>query len=107
MAGTIRTLDNSGNRFRDILGVDGLQSRSTPAKQWKDRQGPEETGERCEEMVIRREHDRRPHNRRARKGLLDDYLAFAACTDVVRGRSWICTDTRDVDQALHASLACK
>ena len=63
--------------------------------------------ERREELVVGSEHDRRPHDRRAGEGLMDDRLAFTAGADVVRGRCRVCTDAGDVDEALHAGLAGK
>ena len=100
MADDRRTAENSGDRLRDIVDMDGLQPRPTHAEQWKDRQGPEETRKRREELVVGCEHDRRPYDRRAGEGLMDDRLAFtagAAWAEFAEGRRGLIREGFDAD----------
>ena len=85
------------DRLAEVGGIDRLQLPAA-ADHRHDRQQPRHAGEAVDEIVLRPEHDRGPHDGRAGKGLAHRQLAFAlAC-----GRSGLAlgigADRRDVDQ---------
>ena len=92
-------VDRVRDRRGDVADEDRLEAGRAAADQRQRRRDARQRGEAVEEIVLRPEHDRRPHDDGLRLRGQHQPFARGLGAGVARGRVLVGADRRDVDQA--------